>query len=121
MKIAVICANGKEGRLIVKEALDRGLDVTAVVRGDNKSAAASMAAALDDLRSRDDVNWTYISPAGDFQPDGPRTGKYLLGGEELLLNSRGESAVSYRDYAIALVDELISGAHPKSRISVVSQ
>lgn len=29
MKVAVICANGKEGRLIVKEALDRGLDVTA--------------------------------------------------------------------------------------------
>ena len=29
MKVAVICAIGKEGRLIVKEALDRGLDVTA--------------------------------------------------------------------------------------------
>ena len=39
MKIAVICANGKEGKLIVKEAVDRGLDVTAVVRGENKSAA----------------------------------------------------------------------------------
>jgi len=39
MKIAVICANGKAGRLIVKEAMDRSLDVTAVVRGENKSAA----------------------------------------------------------------------------------
>ena len=28
MKIAVICANGKAGKLIVKEALDRKLDVT---------------------------------------------------------------------------------------------
>ena len=33
MKIAVICANGKAGKRIVKEALDRKLDVTAVVRG----------------------------------------------------------------------------------------
>ena len=28
MKIAVICANGKAGKLIVKEAVSRGLDVT---------------------------------------------------------------------------------------------
>jgi len=36
MKIAVICANGKAGRLIVKEAVERGLDVTAVVREENR-------------------------------------------------------------------------------------
>ena len=42
MKIAVICANGKAGQLIVKEAVNRGLDVTAVVRGENKSAAKSV-------------------------------------------------------------------------------
>ena len=29
MKMAVVCANGKAGKLIVKEAVDRGLDVTA--------------------------------------------------------------------------------------------
>ena len=39
MKIAVVCANGKAGRLIVKEALNRGLDVTAIVRGENRSEA----------------------------------------------------------------------------------
>ena len=39
MKIAVICANGKEGKLIVEEAIARGADVTAVVRGKNQSAA----------------------------------------------------------------------------------
>lgn len=39
MKIAVICANGKAGKLIVKEALSRSLDVTAVVRGQNKTEA----------------------------------------------------------------------------------
>lgn len=40
MKIAVVCANGKAGKLIVQEAVDRGLDVTAVVRGQNQTAAA---------------------------------------------------------------------------------
>lgn len=39
MKIAVVCANGKEGRLIVKEAIARGFDVTAFIRGENKSEA----------------------------------------------------------------------------------
>ena len=39
MKIAVVCANGKAGKLIVKEAVERGLDVTAVVRGENQTEA----------------------------------------------------------------------------------
>ena len=39
MKIAVICANGKAGRLITKEAVDRGFDVPAIVRSKNESAA----------------------------------------------------------------------------------
>lgn len=33
MKVAVVCANGRAGRLIVKEAIDRGLDVTAIAKG----------------------------------------------------------------------------------------
>lgn len=39
MKIAVVCANGKAGKLIVREAEERGLDVTAVVRGENRTSA----------------------------------------------------------------------------------
>ena len=42
MKLAVVCANGKAGKLIVKEALNRGLDVTAVVRGENQTEAAQV-------------------------------------------------------------------------------
>lgn len=209
MKLAVVCANGKEGRLIVKEAADRGIDVTAVVRGDNhtvasktirkdlcdltaddlkgfdvvvdafgawteetlplhstslehlcdilsgtdtrllivggagslyvnkehtacvadgpdfpdafKPLAAAMAKALGQLRQRKDVKWTYISPAGDFQADGARTGRYILGGEELTLNSKGESIISYADYAIAMVDEAVNGNHICERISVVRE
>lgn len=209
MKLAVICANGKAGQLIVKEAVERGMDVTAVVRGENKTVAenavikdlfdltpedlkgfdavvdafgawtpdvltqhstslkhlcdilsgtdthllvvggagslyinsehtvqvmdgpdfpdmfkplaAAQGKALEELRTRNDVKWTFISPAGDFRADGERTGKYILGGEELVLNSKGESVISYADYAIAMVDEIISGNHVQQRISVVAE
>lgn len=84
-----------------------------------KPLAAAMGRALEELRKRTDVKWTYISPAGDFQADGERTGKYILGGEELTLNDRGESIISYADYAIALVDEIEKGNHVQERISVV--
>lgn len=207
MKIAVVCANGKAGKLIVEEALNRNMEVTAVVRNENKTTApqaivkdlfelsaedlsgfdavvdafgtwtpetlpqhstslkhlcdilsgtetrllvvggagslyvnpehtvqvmdgadfpeefkplaAAQGKALDELRGRTDVRWTFISPAADFQADGERTGAYLLGGEELILNDAGESIISYADYAIAMVDEIEKGDHIQQRISVV--
>ena len=84
-----------------------------------KPLASAMAAALADLRKRSDVKWTYISPAADFQADGERTGKYLLGGEEYFTNEAGASVISYADYAIAMVDEIEKGSHIQERISVV--
>ena len=84
-----------------------------------KPLANAMAKALSELRKREDVKWTYISPAGDFQADGERTGKYILAGEELTLNAAGESVISYADYAIAMVDEIEKGNHIRQRISVV--
>lgn len=73
---------------------------------------------MEGLRKRRDVKWTYVSPACDFRADGPRTGRYLLGGEELVLNEKKESVVSYADYAIAMVDEILSGNHVCERIGV---
>ena len=86
-----------------------------------KPLASNMGKALDELRTRTDVKWTYISPAGDFQADGAKTGKYILGGEELTLNSKGESVISYADYAVAMVDEALNGNHVQQRISVVAE
>ena len=86
-----------------------------------KPLAAAMAKALEELRQRTDVKWTYISPAGDFQAEGERTGKYILGGEELTLNARGESVISYADYAVAMIDEAADGDHIRQRISVVAR
>ena len=84
-----------------------------------KPVSAAHGLALAELRASENVKWTYISPAGDFQAVGERTGKYILGGEELTLNSRNESVISYADYAIAMVDEIEKGNHIQQRISVV--
>lgn len=209
MKIAVVCANGKEGQLTTKEAVNCGFDVTAVVRGENKSEATKaivkdlfdltkedlsgfdavvdacgawtpetldaipnavkklcellkgtdtrllivggasslyvnkehtltiaegkdfpdsfkpLAAvhqtALDYLRGVKDVKWTYLSPAADFRADGEKTGKYILAGEDFTPNAKGESVISYADYAIAMVDEIEKGNHIGQRISVVKE
>lgn len=81
--------------------------------------AQAQANELDELRKRNDVKWTFVSPAADFQAEGERTGKYILAGEEFTLNSAGESVISYADYALAMVDEIANGNHIRQRISVV--
>ncbi len=55
MKMAIVAANGKAGKLIAAEAVGRGIDVTAFIRGENKSAAQS-AVQKDALSlTRDDL------------------------------------------------------------------
>lgn len=209
MKIAVVGANGKSGKLIVKEAVERNIDVTAIVRSENaslaktvitkdlfdltkedlvgfdvvvdafgawteetlplhstslqhlcnllsgsttrllvvggagslfvdkehtvrlidtpdfpdmfKPLASNMGKALEELRTRNDVNWTYISPAADFQAEGAKNGEYLLAGEEFTVNAKGESVISYADYAVAMLDEILHGNHVQQRISVIAK
>ena len=71
------------------------------------------------LRTRNDVKWTYISPAGDFDFEAERKGDYQLAGEVFTVNAKGESKISYADYAIAMVDEAEKGNHINQRISVL--
>ena len=86
-----------------------------------KPLANAQGKALSELRQRKDVKWTFISPAADFQADGARTGEYILAGEEFTVNSKGVSAISYADYAIAMVDEIEKGNHIQQRISVLGK
>lgn len=86
-----------------------------------KPLANMQGAALDDLRKRSDVKWTFLSPAGDFVADGERTGEYLLGGEEYFVNSKGESRISYADYAIAMIDEIENCNNVQKRFSVIDK
>ncbi len=86
-----------------------------------KPLAKAQGKALEELRKRNDVQWTFMSPAADFQADGVRTGKYILGGEEFFVNKNGESIISYADYAIAMIDEAVNGNHIQQRISVIAE
>lgn len=215
MKIAIIGATGKAGKLIMEEALKRGLDVTAIVRNKSKlsnskvkviekdlldlkkedlkdfdtvvsafgiweekelpkhdevmnhlcdiladtnirlmvvGGAASLFVnkehsmmlidsidspdfskdwinlvknsnkAFEILKSKKNVLWTYISPSADFQADGKKTGEYRIGDkDELCFNSKGESMISYADYAIGFVDEIENKKFLNKRITLVSK
>lgn len=110
---------GGAGSLFVDKEHKVQLVDTSDFPDDYKPVATGMGKALAELRKRNDVKWTYISPAAEFQADGERTGKYILAGEEFTLNSKNESIISYADYAIALVDEIEKGEHIQQRISVV--
>jgi uncharacterized protein len=78
--------------------------------------ATSHEKALGVLRGSD-INWTYLSPAAFFVP-GERTGKFRLGTKELIADAKGESKISFADYAIALVDEIERPAHERGSFSV---
>ncbi len=86
-----------------------------------KPLSSAHSKGLKYLTGSQNLNWTYISPACDFVSDGIKTNEYQIGGEDLLLNSQGLSTISYADYAIALVDVIISNKYNKEHISVVSK
>ncbi len=79
--------------------------------------ATSHVKALAVLRQSEGIDWTYLAPAAYFEP-GTRTGKFRTGSDELISGEGGESRISMEDYAIAMVDELESGAHLRQRVSV---
>ncbi|SDM01777.1 hypothetical protein SAMN05428961_108200 [Paenibacillus sp. OK060] len=211
MKIGIIGATGKAGNLILKEALDRGHEVTAIVRNASKvedkslnvlekdvfdltaedaksfdvivnafgapagkenlhveagqalinvlkeapntrlivvggagslftdetqtlrvvdspgfpdaykATATNQGKNLQDLQASSGIQWTFLSPAGFFNPEGVRTGKYESGKDLILVNSEGNSYISYADYAIALVDEIENPQHKNERFTVVGE
>jgi putative NADH-flavin reductase len=65
----------------------------------------------------DGLDWTYVSPAAVIQA-GERTGKYRTTDDRLLVDEHGNSAITYEDYAVALVDELENPAHAGRRFGV---
>lgn len=80
--------------------------------------ATGQAAALDYYLTTDGaVPWTYISPPPvDFRR-GERTGGYRTGGDQPVLDSAGESRLSYEDFAVVVVDEIETPKHPNQRFT----
>jgi putative NADH-flavin reductase len=208
MKIGIIGATGKAGQKLTQEALERGLDVTAIVRNASKltepvqvieknileltaedikpfdviinTFAAPLTDAeqyrvmgkhliaifnnvstrlivvggagrlfVDETRTThlfetpdfptflipssknqyesylelkaSTIKWTYVSPAAFFDPEGERTGNYVVGSDHLILNSAGESYISYADLAVAIMDEVVSEKYLCTAITVVGE
>lgn len=64
-----------------------------------------------------DLDWSFLSPSALFEP-GARTGKFRLGGDQLLVDAAGKSWISMEDYAIALLDEVEKPQHSRRRFTV---
>lgn len=112
---------GGAGSLYVDKEKKVRLVDTAEFPAEYKPLASAQADELDLLRTKKDLNWTFVSPAAEFIPDGTRTGEYILAGDFFTVNEAGESKISYADYAIAFVDEIESGKHIQERISVLGK
>lgn len=210
MKIGIIGATGKVGNLVLEEAIDRGHDVTAIVRNASKLSnsninvlekeiyditaedlkdldvvvnafgaplgeeeahvtagraliealkgtdtraiivggagslyvdeaqttklidtpefpeifvptAKGQGRNLQDLEATQGITWTFLSPSADFNAEGVRTGSYQSGKDNLLVNSNGNSYISYADFAIAILDEIENPQHKNERFTVVGE
>jgi putative NADH-flavin reductase len=82
-----------------------------------KGVANAHRDALGVFRAVVDLDWTYVSPAAFIEP-GTRTGKFRIGGDDLLVDASGQSKISMEDFAIAIVDELEQPRAIRRRITV---
>lgn len=72
------------------------------------------AAGLEVLRTEGSaLDWVYVSPAGDFDHEGERTGHYCI-------REQGDPAasISYADFALILLDEAETPRHRSSHLAV---
>lgn len=68
----------------------------------------------------DDFDWFFMSPALSFgaHVPGERLGRYRVGGDVLLVDEQGTSAIGGDDFAVAVVDEIEVPAHRRQRFTV---
>jgi uncharacterized protein len=103
------------------QAVDAGPVVLAVLKeaGLPESYKAVMEAHRDamNLYRISDRNWTYFCPAAITVP-GERTGRFRLGGNQLVIGANGLSQISFEDYAAALLDEAEIPLHLQQRFTI---
>ncbi|MEN0106584.1 MAG: NAD(P)-dependent oxidoreductase [Pseudomonas sp.] len=84
-----------------------------------KDGAEGARQHLNQLRGEQQLQWTFLSPPALLQP-GQRSGKYRVGGEELLMDGAAPAGISVEDLAVAIVDELEKPAHIRQRFTVAN-
>ncbi|MEU2711945.1 NAD(P)H-binding protein [Streptomyces sp. NPDC007205] len=58
------------------------------------------------------LDWLIVSPAGDFDPDGTRSGRYSTASAD------AASRISHHDFAVALLDEIDEPRHHRTHVGV---
>ena len=111
---------GGAGTLYVDDKQTMVMDTPSFPAG-YMGVAKATAESFFELKGRTGVLWTYVSPAGDYDANGARTGRYVLGGDNLILNTKNESYISYADLALAVIDELKNGAFVQKRFTAVGE
>jgi uncharacterized protein len=69
------------------------------------------------LKPVTDLDWVFIAPSAWLRP-GERTGVFRTGKDDMLFAADGTSKISNEDYALALVDEVITPQHHRTRFTV---
>ncbi|MCR6595779.1 NAD(P)-dependent oxidoreductase [Bacillus halotolerans] len=112
---------GGAGSLFVDEAKTTCLMDTPEFPKEYLPTASNQGENLKDLQKADSISWTFLSPAAFFDPAGKRTGSYQKGKDNVIVNAKGDSYISYADYAIAVLDELEHPSYKNERFTVVSE
>jgi putative NADH-flavin reductase len=94
----------------------RGADAVISALHFDVPAETLLSAVRTALRGVSDVDWTFFSPAALIEA-GPRLGRYRTGGDQLVTDDKGESRISFADYALAMVDELEQPKHSRARFT----
>ncbi len=111
---------GGAGSLLVSEEGPRLFELDDFSE-EYRPEAREMTGVLDDLRAHDGpLDWFFISPAAEFgaHSAGEYLGEYRVGGDVLLTDDQGRSAISGADFGVAVVDEIESPVHHRARFTV---
>ena len=82
-----------------------------------KAGATAARDYLTELRTEQDLDWTFLSPAINLHP-GTRTGIFRLGTDQPVFNAEGKCEISVEDLAVALVDEVEKNEFVKARFTL---
>ncbi len=82
-----------------------------------RAGANEQRKSLKIFRGEKELDWTFFSPAIIIEP-GPGTGKFRIGRDNPVFDEKGNSRISYDDYAIALIDELENPRFIKQRFTI---
>lgn len=84
-----------------------------------KPGALAACEYLEILKSEDELDWTFFSPAIEMAPGKPQERKntYRKGFDKPVFDEQGKSDLSVQDTAVVLVDEAENAAHIKQRFT----